>query len=97
MKVKQKAPLVHRPCSWTHTKESETLTASPASRSPKNRGLQLYLVLAQLCEVREDFLFTSSRSARNDQQPRLYNETKILVQTIFTFPLQQGIVCSCHG
>ena len=97
IKVKQKAPLVHRPRAWTSAKNSETLTISPAARSPKNRGLQLYLVLAQLSEVRGDFLFTSSRSARNDQQPRLYNETKILVQMVFTFPLQHGIVGSCHA
>lgn len=97
IKVKHKAPLVHRPRAWTSAKDSETLTVSPAARSPNNRGLQLYLVLAQLSEVRGDFLFTSSRSARNDQQPRLYNETKILVQMVFTFPLQHGIVGSCHA
>lgn len=95
IKGKQKAPLVHRPHSGIPGKGSETLSISPASHSPEPHGFQLYLFLAQLCEVRHSSLFTSSWSARSDQQPPTASTTKqkyLCKQTNFTCPFQQGTV-----
>lgn len=69
MKGKQKVPPVHRPCSQTHGKDSEMLSISPASHFPEIHGFQLYLFLAQFCEVRHNSLYPSSQSTRNNQQP----------------------------
>lgn len=69
LKGKQKALPGHRPHSWTCGKDHEILSISPASHSPEICGFPLCLFLAQLWEVSHNSLFTSSLSARNDQQP----------------------------